>query len=377
LGTMVCVYRIEDPSVWIHTEDSTGIIIPNVDGLTTVRQFKQYMEAKTGIPPERQRYHGVSNVFYSHSGGRARWRFHFHTPEILKDGDQLIERTLWDLSRRVDRIKSENVIGLVILPAGASAPEGEEDEPRVIRQVDAVEERIAAGRANAIEIGDESEFNDNDDRRGPLPQKRQHRSGRNERTGEANENDEERDEEAWEANQRDDDGNGEGGGDGPVGEGTGRNNENVAAVGQEGDDDGDEENGNGEDAEEGMACAGGEFVGDGAAMNAVDDPDAAEPGTVPALAIAAAAVPASADVREPAVSQLRRWLRTLDADGNVAGRFERYAPALEHQFDSLAELALIPETEGAWTRTVQACSIYKVGDKVMLMRAIRRLPRPV
>uniref|UniRef100_A0A7S4IUB2 Uncharacterized protein n=1 Tax=Odontella aurita TaxID=265563 RepID=A0A7S4IUB2_9STRA len=256
------VYHIEDSTSAVRT-GGRSCWIPNVDRSTTVRQFKRYMESITGVPPERQRYHGYSHSLYIDGS----LRFRFDTPEILDDDDQLVRRTGRDLFR-VDRIKNSKIIGLVVLPATQTDSEGDgdEDEPRVIREVDAVEDRIAAGRANAIEIGTDSDSNNGDDHRGPPP-KRQRRSRRNERTHEADTND------------------------------------------AEGD-------------------------------------------------------------------QLRRWLRSLDADSNAAGRFERYAPALERQFDSLAELALVPETEGAWTRTVQACGICKVGDEVMLMRAIRRLPRP-
>jgi len=356
---MVRVYRIEDRT----RLGNRSYLSLKVDRSTTVRQFKKYVQAKTGVPPERQRYHGVSNLCDLPSSGCGRWSNRFDTPEILEDDDRLVGLTLIDLHRK-RQVEYTGSVGLIVLPQEGAESERDEDEPRVIRRVDTVEERIAAGRTNAIEIGDDSDSNNGDDHPGAPPPKRQRRSQYNERTDEADGNNGGGDEEAREVNQRDDDCNETG------------YNGNVASAIQEGGDGGDEDSDNGEDAEGGRANTGGEIAGDCAAMNAAYEPFIDEPGTATAPAVAAAAVPARTAVGEPAVSQLCRWLRSLDANGNATGRFERYAPALERQFDSLAELALVPETEGAWTRTVQACGICKVGDEVMLMRAIRRLPRP-
>lgn len=77
-------------------------------------------------------------------------------------------------------------------------------------------------------------------------------------------------------------------------------------------------------------------------------------------------------------SELRQWLRGLDADIRSGdGRFERYAPAFEREFGCLADVALAADVfPGGVDAIFQACNIVPLGDKARIKWSVAELQRP-
>lgn len=75
----------------------------------------------------------------------------------------------------------------------------------------------------------------------------------------------------------------------------------------------------------------------------------------------------------PVPSELRHWIRRLDA----GGAFEAYAAAFEQEFRTLEDLALAADDSDVGLAAVfDKCGVQRLGDRARLKFAINKLPRP-
>lgn len=173
----MCVCHIEDPSAWYIRKELRCDLIDISLGDPSVAALKEEVAKRTGVPPQRQRYYGILEILW---GG-----LNFDTEQILcGDGEgESVLATLHDLKTR-GRIESERTIGIVLLPAvDAGSGDGDVNDVEIDRVVSAKrahEKRTAAGRANAVEIADDSESDKDDDDGSGTPQPKRARRARNE-----------------------------------------------------------------------------------------------------------------------------------------------------------------------------------------------------
>eukprot|EP00567_Pseudictyota_dubia_P014288 CAMPEP_0197441950 /NCGR_PEP_ID=MMETSP1175-20131217/8081_1 /TAXON_ID=1003142 /ORGANISM="Triceratium dubium, Strain CCMP147" /LENGTH=430 /DNA_ID=CAMNT_0042972325 /DNA_START=451 /DNA_END=1740 /DNA_ORIENTATION=+ len=394
-----------------------------------VFRLKEEVEKAFGIPAKDQRYHGLGRE--REYGLVCGPMFRFDSRRILRDCDDndSLYAVLQNLYNE-EIIDSKHRIAVVRIPipsrrqksrrkrsAGEPAAEGSDDsddsdddsddsdndsddsddsDVEVLRDVDTVQERIDAGRDDAIKIGDEEEEEQ-------PPQKRARRAnGESEAEPRARRDsngmeEEEQDQENESANDAD--------------ELRAENEEAAAARGRnvraarwgmrasagprgspselrlwlQGIDDAYRRHANAVDAYAGAFERDGHEIGEeeeaDEAEEAKADDEGDEGGNIEARAdnegddggdaeagdAEEAAAAGGEDAQPAAGSELRQWLRGLHADGQHANAFDAYAAAFEREFRTLEDLALAADNapEGL-ERIFRACGVRTLGDRARL-----------